>query len=78
MPRPKPDANPINSATARVSNAVRIYGADSPQAQQARIESVTVRLEATIRRLVAEAPPLPEENRRRIAAVLNSPAGVAA
>jgi hypothetical protein len=74
-PRTKPNANPIQSATAYESNAVRLYGPDSPQAQAARIESITLRAEEAIRRLVAQAPPLPEENRRRIAAVLLNPAG---
>lgn len=76
--RAKTDASPVLSANAYLANAVRVHGADSPQAQAAKIEATTVRIQETIRRLVAEAPPLPEENRRRIAAVLNTPAGVAA
>lgn len=74
--RAKPNANPVNSAAAYLSNAVRVHGPDSPEAQAARVEATTVRIVETIKRLVAEAPPLPEENRRRIAAVLNNPTSI--
>lgn len=70
--RAKTDANPVSSAAANLSNAVRINGADSPEAVSARVELTTVQIEVYIRRLVDQAPPLPEENRRRIKAVLDS------
>lgn len=75
MPRRKPGASPVLSAAGTLSNAIRLHGEHSPEADAARVEVVTVQLEDVIRRLVAEAPPLPEENKRRIAAALNSPAG---
>lgn len=69
--RAKTDANPVSSAAAYLGNAVRIHGSDSPEAQAAQIELTTVRAEVFIQRLVDQAPPLPEENRRRIKAILD-------
>ncbi len=70
MTRRKPNPDPMRSASARLSNAIRLHGEDSPQARAARFDVEMASAELTIRKLVAQAPPLPEENRRRLAAIL--------
>ncbi|WP_406105428.1 hypothetical protein [Micromonospora globbae] len=74
-PRSRPNADPVLSAGSRLGNAIRIYGADSPQAEAARVAAKTASAELYIRRIVEQAPPLPEETRRRLAAILTNPAG---
>jgi len=75
MPKPKLGASPIHSAAARLSNAIQNHGEESAEAQAARLTLRMLTAEAAIRRLVAEAPPLPEAARQRLASILLHPAG---
>jgi len=70
--RAKDNANPLYSSAARLSNAIQQYGPNSPEADAARLDLATVRIEEVIKRLVDQSPPLPEANRRRLAALFDS------
>jgi hypothetical protein len=62
-------------AACRVSLSTRWHGPDDPRTQEARRDLHAAELEYHIRRLVDQAPPLTDEQRTRLAALLAPVAG---
>ncbi len=60
---------------ARVASLTRSRPADDPDLIEARRALRAERLAEAIRRTVAEAPPLTDEQRARLAALLHTPGG---
>lgn len=63
---------------ARVASLTRTLGADAPEVIEARRSLKAIRLEEYVARVVAEAPPLTDAQRDRIAALLRPVGGEAA
>jgi hypothetical protein len=59
-------------ARSRLGNAVQKHGKDSSQAAEARVEFRALKLEDHVRKVIAEAPPISDKQRQRIAAILLS------
>jgi hypothetical protein len=57
-------------ARSQLANATKSHGANSPEAQQARQHLKALRLEEHVRRVIAQAPPLTDEQRTRLAELL--------
>lgn len=66
------------SLRARVASLSRSRPADDPALIEARRELRATRLEQYVSRVVAEAPPLADDQRARIAALLRPSGGEAA
>ena len=64
------DTDTWTKARSRLGNAVQKHGKDSPQAVEARVEFRALKLEDHVRKVIAEAPPLSDEQKERIAALL--------
>lgn len=60
---------------ARVASLTRSRPADDPDLVNARRDLRAERLAEAIRKTVAEAPPLTDEQRARLASLLHTPAG---
>lgn len=60
------------SERARVASLTRSRKADDPELVEARRNLRALRLEEYVTRVVAEAPPLTDEQRERIAALLRA------
>ena len=60
------------STRARVAALTRSRPADDPELVAARRDLVAARLEEHIRKVVAAAPPLTDEQKQRIAALLHT------
>ncbi|OCB25013.1 hypothetical protein A5674_22185 [Mycobacterium malmoense] len=62
----------VNHERARIASLTRSRQPDDPELVAARQNLKALRLEEHVRRVVAEAPPLTDEQRDRIAAILRS------
>jgi hypothetical protein len=58
------------TAVARVVNLARWHGEDDPRMAEARRDLRAAELEDHIRRLVDAAPPLTDDQRRRLASLI--------
>ena len=59
-------------ARSRLGNAVQKHGKDSLQAAEARVEFRALKLEDHVRKVIAEAPAMSDQQCQRIAAILLS------
>jgi hypothetical protein len=71
------DTETWTKARSRLGNAVQKHGKDSPQAAEARVEFRALKLEDHVRKVVAEAPRMTDQQCQRIAAILLSGGGAA-
>ncbi len=67
----------VTHARARVAHAARFHGPDAPETATARRDLAAANIEAYINRVVAEAPPLTDEQRDHLRALLSPAAGTA-
>lgn len=57
-------------ARSQLANATKRHGANSPQAQEARQHLRALRLEDHVTKVLAQAPPLTDEQRTKLAELL--------
>lgn len=62
----------VEQARNRVANATRTHGPKSPEVVAARSSLATEKIAAFVKRVVAEAPPLSDEQRDKIVHALGS------
>lgn len=63
-------ASPVTKASSKLAITTRYKGANSPEATEARRDLAAAKITAYAEKVVSEAPPLTDEQRRLISSIL--------